>query len=121
MRFWLTSATTARYGKCWLGEPGATFGSTAEREACTVHGTPAAMMAAAHRYYFEARSDAETTQSWAVTVERDGIAVVTVASNCLSGRDLSDEDARIIRLAAAHLRAGEHDAPASPPVAEGAP
>lgn len=45
------------------------------------------------------------SDSWAVTVERNGEPIVTIASNCLSGRDLSPEDERIIRLAADHLRA----------------
>jgi hypothetical protein len=43
--------------------------------------------------------------SWAVTVERDGELVVTIASNSLCGRDLSDADADVIRLVAAHLLA----------------
>jgi hypothetical protein len=41
--------------------------------------------------------------SWSVSVERDGENVVTIASNCLSGRDLSPEDEEAIRTAAQHL------------------
>lgn len=44
------------------------------------------------------------TQSWAVTVERNGEQVVTIASNCLAGRDLSSEDEQTIRDCAEHLR-----------------
>jgi hypothetical protein len=47
----------------------------------------------------------EPTQSWAVTVERNGEQIVTIESNCVSGRDISDEDARVIRTAAHHLQA----------------
>jgi len=35
---------------------------------------------------------ADKTQSWAVTVERNGESVVSLASNCQGGRDLSAED-----------------------------
>lgn len=42
-------------------------------------------------------------ESWAVTVERNGEQVVTLASNCLAGRDLSADDERVIRMAAQHL------------------
>lgn len=42
-------------------------------------------------------------ETWAVTVERNGEQVVTIASTCLSGRDLSAEDERVIRDAAQHL------------------
>ncbi len=42
-------------------------------------------------------------ESWAVTVERNGDAVVTLASNCLSGRDLIEGDQEIIRTAARNL------------------
>jgi hypothetical protein len=45
------------------------------------------------------------TQHWAVTVERNGERIVCIESHCLSGRDLSDEDARVIREAAEHLLA----------------
>lgn len=47
----------------------------------------------------------DKTQSWAVTVERNGESVVTLASNCQGGRDLSAEDERVVRLAAEHLLA----------------
>lgn len=46
-----------------------------------------------------------SSESWAVTVERNGEQVVTIASNCLSGRDLSADDERIIETAARHLLA----------------
>lgn len=61
----------------------------------------------------------DETQSWAVMVERNGEQVVTVASNHLSGRDLSAEDERVIRMAADHLRAfvGEPSALPSPAAA----
>jgi hypothetical protein len=44
-----------------------------------------------------------SNESWAVTVERNGENIVTVSSNCLSGRDLQDGDERTIRTAAEHL------------------
>jgi hypothetical protein len=40
---------------------------------------------------------------WAVTVERNGEQVVTIETNCLSGRDISEGDEIIIREAAHHL------------------
>lgn len=40
---------------------------------------------------------------WAVTVERDGEKIVTIESNCLSGREISAEDSEAIRNAAWHL------------------
>lgn len=43
--------------------------------------------------------------SWAVTVERNGEQVVTLESNCLSGRDLSPDDEHVIETAARHLLA----------------
>jgi hypothetical protein len=46
----------------------------------------------------------ETTQSWSVTVERNGEDVVTLSNTMQAGRDISDEDARVIRMAAEHLR-----------------
>jgi hypothetical protein len=42
-------------------------------------------------------------ESWAVSVERNGENVVTIESNCLSGRDLSADDKRVIEVAARHL------------------
>lgn len=42
-------------------------------------------------------------QSWAVIVERNGEEVVTLSSNGYGGRDLSDDDERIVRRAAEHL------------------
>lgn len=50
-------------------------------------------------------STKETTKHWSVTVERNGETVVTIESNCLSGRDLSAEDERTILLVSEHLRA----------------
>ena len=44
-------------------------------------------------------------ETWAVTVERNGEQIVTLASNHLSGRDLSPEDERIIERCAEHLMA----------------
>jgi len=44
-----------------------------------------------------------TTQHWAVTVSRNGEDIVTIESNCLSGREISDEDERIIELCANNL------------------
>jgi hypothetical protein len=41
--------------------------------------------------------------TWAVTVERNGESVVTVASNMLGGRDLIEGDADTIRTAARSL------------------
>jgi hypothetical protein len=46
------------------------------------------------------------TQHWAVTVRRNHEDLVTIESNCLSGKsEFSDEDARVIRMAADHLSA----------------
>lgn len=45
------------------------------------------------------------TRHWSVVVERNGERIVTLESNSLSGRDLSDEDERVIRMAADHLHA----------------
>lgn len=46
------------------------------------------------------------TQHWAVTVLRNHKDLVTIESNCLSGKpEFSDEDARVIRMAADHLNA----------------
>jgi len=47
--------------------------------------------------------EVERTQHWAVTVSRNGEEIVTIESNCLSGRELSNEDERVIRNAAEHL------------------
>lgn len=43
------------------------------------------------------------SEHWSVTVERDGDAVVTIASNSLSGRELLPGDEDVIRRAAQHL------------------
>jgi hypothetical protein len=49
-------------------------------------------------------ASSEETQFWAVTVSRNGEDVVTIASTHLSGlAKLSDEDKRVIRLAADRL------------------
>lgn len=45
------------------------------------------------------------TERWVVSVERNDERVVTIESNCLSGRDLSEEDERVIKLTARHLLA----------------
>ena len=42
---------------------------------------------------------------WAVTVERSGERVVTIDTNCLSGRELEPDDEEAIREAAHHLLA----------------
>jgi hypothetical protein len=48
--------------------------------------------------------DPNVTQLWAVTVTRNGDTLVTIDAGSLSGKpDLSDEDKRVIRLAADHL------------------
>lgn len=43
------------------------------------------------------------TDHWAVTVHRNGEAVVTIESNCLSGREIDAEDERVIEMAARNL------------------
>ena len=43
------------------------------------------------------------TEHWAVTVFRNGEEIVTIESNCLSGRELSQEDEETIRNAAEYL------------------
>ena len=45
----------------------------------------------------------EQTRHWAVMVDRNGENVITIETNHLSGRDISDEDARVIRLCAENL------------------
>lgn len=47
--------------------------------------------------------DDESIGSWSVTVERNGEQVVTIASNHLSGRDITPADAELIQRAARHL------------------
>ena len=43
---------------------------------------------------------------WAVTVSMNGESLVTIESNCLSGKpEFTDEEAQVIRDAAAHLKA----------------
>ena len=46
----------------------------------------------------------DKTQHWAVTVERNGEQLVTLESNCLSGKpDFTINDEKTIRRAAKHL------------------
>jgi hypothetical protein len=40
-----------------------------------------------------------------VTVSREGEEIVTIGSNCLSGREITPEDEAAIRTAAKHLLA----------------
>lgn len=47
--------------------------------------------------------EALLTRHWSVSVERDGENILTIESNCLSGRELSDEDEECIRNCARHL------------------
>jgi len=43
-------------------------------------------------------------QHWSVTVEKDGETILTIESNCLSGKsDLTGDDEAVIRNAAEHL------------------
>ncbi len=42
-------------------------------------------------------------QHWSVTVSRNGENILTTESNCLSGRNLSDEDEACIRNCVQHL------------------
>lgn len=43
-------------------------------------------------------------QHWSVTVEKDGETILTIESNCLSGKaDLTGDDESVIRNAAEHL------------------
>lgn len=44
------------------------------------------------------------TEHWAVTVSRNGESIVTLESNCMAGRELGEEDERIIRLAVQQLQ-----------------
>jgi hypothetical protein len=46
---------------------------------------------------------ADKRTTWAVTVERDGEPIVTIASNHLSGRELTPDDEETIRTAARSL------------------
>ena len=57
------------------------------------------------KYRIERRGVMSETapEHWAVTVERNGESVLTIETNCLSGRDLSADDERVIRMAAQHL------------------
>lgn len=42
---------------------------------------------------------------WAVTVSRNGEEIVTIESECLAGREISEADEEAIRTAAHHLLA----------------
>jgi hypothetical protein len=53
----------------------------------------------------------ETTPHWSVSVELNGENVVTIESNCLSGREVGPVEEEIIRTAARHLLAFIGDAP----------
>ena len=50
-------------------------------------------------------------EHWGVDVRVNGEHVLTIESNCLCGRDLSDVDKEAIRTAARHLLAFVGDAP----------
>ena len=41
--------------------------------------------------------------TWEVTVTRDGESVITIGSNHLAGRDITEDDERAIETAAQHL------------------
>ncbi len=43
------------------------------------------------------------TQFWGVSVSRNGDNLLNIETNCLSGRELDEEDYRVIRMAALHL------------------
>jgi hypothetical protein len=48
----------------------------------------------------------DETQFWAVEVSRNGESLVRIETRCLGGKpEFSAEDARVIRMAAEHLRA----------------
>jgi len=47
----------------------------------------------------------DSSQFWAVMVSRNGEEIVTIESNCFSGREISLEDERVIEMAARHLLA----------------
>lgn len=52
-------------------------------------------------------------EHWAVTVLRSGEEIVTIESNCLSGREITPEDEETIRIAVRHLLAFIGDPPQS--------
>ena len=54
------------------------------------------------------------TAHWAVTVWRNGDSILTMESNCLSGRDLSPDDEETIRDCGRHLLAFVGAAPRVP-------
>lgn len=48
----------------------------------------------------------DKTDFWAVEVSRNGESLVRIETRCLSGKpEFSEEDARVIRMAAEHLHA----------------
>jgi hypothetical protein len=51
------------------------------------------------------RAAGRNWQHWAVSVDRNGENILTIDANCLSGRDLSDEDVDCIENCARHLLA----------------
>lgn len=57
-------------------------------------------------------------EHWAVTVWRNGEAILTIESNMLSGRDLSPEDVDCVRRSALHLASFIGQAPAPEPEKE---
>lgn len=59
-------------------------------------------------------SNDQATQHWAVTVSRNGEDIVTIESNCLSGREIGPEEELAIRIAANHLLAFIGDPHAKP-------
>jgi hypothetical protein len=50
-------------------------------------------------------SKSKKIQHWGVDVRVNGKHVLTIESNCVFGKDLSDIDKDAIRLAASHLMA----------------
>ena len=61
-------------------------------------------------YYGASRPRRPARGHWSVTVRSGGDEIVTMESNHLSGRELSDEDREIIRVAARSLLAFVGDA-----------
>jgi hypothetical protein len=52
---------------------------------------------------------------WAVTVWRNGEEIVTIETDCLSGKEIGPADEEAIRTAAQNLRAFIGDHPCFPP------
>lgn len=57
-------------------------------------------------------------EHWAVTVSRDGEAILTIETNCVSGRNLTEADEACIRDCARHLLAFVGTAREFPPQAK---